>query len=399
LNNFDWYKIKFLESTSNLKSLIKESTGRTPSTKVAREIAICIQQGRMFFETASTSPIETRPLQLFYGMVGFAKALTIAKNMKSLETLNQSHGLRDISEQNSKIENLCAKINGKGTFQQFNDIVAPMNRGCFHKENSTPVYECIPSATFDDLDNLEINLKDIFSRTAEIESLYQDTFSESANTHSLILMFLHEYDGYCQIRIDDSGLFKNRESLKVIVEKWRETYPFLKKWRIEEAVHAWGNSIIEFGNVDVDGLDDLSEEHLIEKDNKFQTRPDLQRSSIERTNFLELLPPLSGGFNTSHQYMTSPLNGLYMSEFSLQYVGMFLLSSVVCYRPHTWVNAITSYASENTVSDDRALALVEQYMDLCSNAFPEMVSKIINPHEDKHSLSKRSTGSKLPIKK
>lgn len=393
MNNFDWYKIKFLESTSNLKRLIKESTGRTPSTKVSREIAICIQQGRMFFETASTSPIETRPLQLFYGMVGFAKALTIARSIQPLETLNQSHGLRDISDQNSKIESLCVKINGKGTFQQFNDIVAPINRVCFHEENTTPAYACIPTANSNDLSNIEITLKDVFSRTPNIESLYKDTFNEPANTHSLMLMFWHEYNDYCQLRIDDSEIFKDRKSLKSIVERWRETYPFLKNWRIEEAVLAWGNSIIEFGNIDTSGIDDLSDEHLIEKDNKFQTRPDLRNSSLERINFLELLPPLAGGFNTSNQYMVAPLNGLYVSEFSLQYIGMFLLSSVVRYRPHTWVNAITGYASENTVSDDRALALVEQYIDLCSNSFPEMVYKVINPNDDKYSPTKRSTGS------
>ncbi len=110
MDNFDWYKIKFLESTSNLKRLIKEASGKEPSTKVARDISICIQQGRMFFETASASPLETRQLQLFYGMVGFSKALTIAKNIQQLESLSQSHGLRDISQQNSKIEDLSVKI-------------------------------------------------------------------------------------------------------------------------------------------------------------------------------------------------------------------------------------------------------------------------------------------------
>ena len=89
MDNIDWYKIKFLESTSNLKALIKESSGKEPSTKVAREISICIQQGRMFFETASKSPMETRPLQLFYGMVGFSKALTIAKSIQPIESLSQ----------------------------------------------------------------------------------------------------------------------------------------------------------------------------------------------------------------------------------------------------------------------------------------------------------------------
>src|SRR4051794_30217233 len=99
----DWYKCKFLESGENLKPLVKKRFGREPSSSIAREIVACLQQGRFFYEAADSAPLEIRPLQQFYGMTGFSKALIIASQLRSLSSLKPAHGLVDISAGNSKI--------------------------------------------------------------------------------------------------------------------------------------------------------------------------------------------------------------------------------------------------------------------------------------------------------
>jgi hypothetical protein len=86
----DWHRCKFLESCENLKPLIKRRFGREPNTSIAREIIACLQQGRLFYEAAERSPLEIAPLQLFYGMVGFSKALIIASGLRPLATLIES---------------------------------------------------------------------------------------------------------------------------------------------------------------------------------------------------------------------------------------------------------------------------------------------------------------------
>jgi hypothetical protein len=55
---------KFLESTDNVRPLIKKLTGREPSAAIARDITACLQQGRLFYEAAADAPLEIRPLQL-----------------------------------------------------------------------------------------------------------------------------------------------------------------------------------------------------------------------------------------------------------------------------------------------------------------------------------------------
>src|SRR5215475_13923116 len=121
--NTDWYKCKFLESGDNLKPLIKARIDKTPSTEIAREIIACLQQGRLFYEAAAHSPLEIRPLQQFYGMTGLARALAIARECRSLSTLCQAHGLKDISAHNSRIEDLTVAIQNRGTFLEFNSVV------------------------------------------------------------------------------------------------------------------------------------------------------------------------------------------------------------------------------------------------------------------------------------
>jgi hypothetical protein len=103
----DWSKIRFLESTDNLKSIVHQSIGRTPSTTVARDIAACLQQGRIFFEIAANAPLQVKPLQIYYGMVGFAKAIILARQgLSSIATLAQSHGMSEISDQDARIEDM-----------------------------------------------------------------------------------------------------------------------------------------------------------------------------------------------------------------------------------------------------------------------------------------------------
>jgi hypothetical protein len=122
---------RFLESGENLKPLVKKRFGREPSSSITREIIACLQQGRLFYEAAASSPLEIRPLQQFYGMVGFSKAIVVASQLRSLSTLRPAHGLRDISAGNSRIADLRLRIENAGTFQEFNDVVATLTRLCY----------------------------------------------------------------------------------------------------------------------------------------------------------------------------------------------------------------------------------------------------------------------------
>jgi len=93
------------------------------------------------------------------------------------------------------------------------------------------------------------------------------------------------------------------------------------------------------------------------------------------------LPSLAGGWGNP-TYAIVPVQGKDVSEFSLHFLGMFLLSSLVRYRPHTWVNALSRSIIEGHPADDTVLALIEKFLDLNALDIPSFVIKAMNPHLD-----------------
>jgi hypothetical protein len=377
----DWHKCKFLESAENLKPLVKKRFGREPSSSIAREIAACLLQGRLFYEAAASSPLEIRPLQQFYGMIGFAKAIVVASRLNSLSTLRPAHGLTDISAGNSRIADLQLRIESSGTFQEFNDVVAPLGRLGYIDSGATRWRAVsLPSTNSAALRGVELSLKEILGRIPRLESLYELTFAEEAQVSIIGLETGYQADADFRIRIDDSQLFADRETLKQIVDRWRGRFPFLNIWRLTSAQHGWGNSIIYFRNVHKLNIAEFSEGYLDYQNGSFQELAVPDDANV-RFSLEEGFHSVAGGY-TGATYAVSPILGLSVSEFSVQYLGLFLLSSLMRYRPQIWTHAISRSIVPGEPADDRALSLIERFLDLNQLEIPEMIVTILNPYED-----------------
>ncbi len=185
--DFDWYKCRFLESAENLKPLVRARTGRTPSSQIAREIAACLQQGRLFYEAAQQSPLGVRPLLQFYGMVGFAKAVILSRRVRALATLPQTHGLSDVSDASCRISDLKIRINNGGIFQEFNDVAKDLTRLCYYDDATRPHALYFSSASSEQLRDLGLSLREILSRIPGLESLFLNTFGEVSGTEGVEL--------------------------------------------------------------------------------------------------------------------------------------------------------------------------------------------------------------------
>lgn len=195
-----------------------------------------------------------------------------------------------------------------------------------------------------------------------------------------MLDFPAPYTGSCTLRIDDPVLFTDRASLAASIQRLRAAYPFLKRWRFVEAQHAWGNSIIIFDNADRQGYDDLADENLIQVNNDgFAASRALMGGDRSIVPAVDILPPLSGGYIGSGQtYAMQPINDIKLNEYALQFLGSFLLSSLVRYRPQIWQNAISRSVTAQSPADDRALSLIEKFLDDVLSGFPSMVVRILD---------------------
>lgn len=371
----DWYEIKFLESASNLKGIVKRSVGRRPSTTIANEIAICIKQGRLFFEAALSSPLEIRPLQIFYGAIAFANAVSIARNLEKLETFVPAHGLKDTSSLNAHIDQLSLKIGERGSFQRFNDVTAPLGR-IYYRDSSMPTWKPKPFSQSNEVADTELTFKDIMSRIPYLQNLYTKTFSESANSLFININKSSPSKNYIDLRIDEPELFSDRESLIGMVKKLRTKYEFLDNWCLSQASVSWGKSAFAFENIIKGSFDEFSADFFVEdkKQIRFDLRNRLKKDIwVRRNNFIDILPPVAGGLTKTHSYVIQPVNNAHLSEFSLQYLGCFLLSSLVRYKPQIWQKAISTSISGQDVGDDKCVALIEFFLDIVLRDFPKMV--------------------------
>ena len=312
------------------------------------KISACLQQGRMFFEAAIQSPIEIRPLLIFYGIIGFSKAIILARHLKGHETLLKSHGLKDISAENARLENLKLMIEANGTFQQFNDVIV-MFDGINYNLSSSPFFHKIPFDSSVKIKDKDIIIKDILARIPGLGEYYQSTFQEYPKNKMLDVYYMDDRDGLTHLKITDPEIYNDRVSLKRIVQKWRAKYPFLENWCFIEAAHAWGESYLTFVNINKSELDEFSEEFLVERDGSFATKSGEYNLPYERIDFKTILAPLSGGLTKKAEHMIEDYEGAFISEYALHYLGMFLLSSLVRYRPQIWSHAIKAWVTKKSL--------------------------------------------------
>lgn len=378
----DANQLRFLESTENIKTLIHLRTGRELSTTRAREITSCLQQGRQFFEAAPKSPLETRPLIQFYGMMGFARALIIARQGVSLATLAKGHGLRDVSSAESRISELKARIETRGTFAEFNNEVAAANRVCYFDHQTHPRSFVTSCANSESLAGLEISLEDVLGRIPKLSSLFRHTYGKRSGSESLDQLYAFGEASDYQIRIVDLDLFDSRDSLRKIVGRWRERFPYLKRWRVDEASRSWGKSVITLANIQFGDVDDLSETMLREGEGgRFAAIPAAPENRLEPKDILE---GVGGGYGGGSMFCMEQFSGRYISEFSLIYIGLFILSSLVRYRPDIWAHAVSRSSLQDRPVDDQLLALIESFLEQSLNDVTQLVIKLLNPHEDEY---------------
>ncbi|MDO3385353.1 YaaC family protein [Gilvimarinus sp. SDUM040013] len=367
----DWYDIKFLESPTNLKSVLNESTGRTPNTNVAIGISTCLQQGRFFFEAAENSPLGIRPLQVFYGVVSFSKAIAAARNGSSISALSQAHGLKDISLADSLLENLTVKVQQRGTFQDVNDAVCSLESINYFGDENERLKIFKPTVQSNALCGKELTFKEITSRLPSLSKLYEKTFRENPNNQ--FISFYHRNGGLVDLRLDLPEYFHCRETLVEMVTSLREKYPFLNQWLLLSAQRCWDSSIIQFQNENPEGINEFSEDTLVEIEGRFEQRG-VNAAIIP---FDAILPPLSGGVEDGHQSYIHPIDGHDVSEYSILYMGIFLLSSLVRYRPEIWMHAVNGRSTNQRGHDDHCMALIESLLGNTLSSYPHYVKKCL----------------------
>ena len=365
----DWHEAQFYESSSNVRDAIRSVTGREPSSTVARHISVCMQQGRSYMTTALTSPLDIRPLLIYYGVLSFAKAIVMSRRLTSIGTLVPSHGLKDTSAGDSRMSNLQCLTLARGTFQDFSNSVTAVGRAHYYDSDYSDQYVRLPFDSVDGLEGHKLNLKDVLSRVFQVSDLFARTYGERSNCMTVSLDY-NGPDGAAELRLDDPEVFSDRESLTKIVQRLREDYPFLQKLQLNAAEKAWNNSVLKFLTVTDVPENEFSEAILSGNGNGFIA--DTSRNALVGPDLASLLQPLGRGLTTETPVAMKPIGGKFLSDYSLAFLGSFMLGSLVRYRPQTWIHALSRSALSDAPADDRELALIEKFLTTVTDDIPQL---------------------------
>ncbi|WP_409014996.1 YaaC family protein [Caballeronia sp. LP006] len=373
-------EIQYLESTDNLRRAIEKNHGWRPNLEQARGIAACLRQGRLFFEAARRSPLEIRPLELYYGSSAYAKALVLSSDRTlRLDSLEQSHGVADKSPHNARLGDLVVQINGKGTFAQFNDCLRQFRPSV---QTLGLRYNGTGSSS---LSGTQIRLKDILGRIPGIEGIYGATFHEPANVDFLQVNDRDNNNNEVWAIAAPAPAWqalhylkwrKNVEDFLVSLSHCLNRFPFLRRWLPRDASLSASGGTITFVNIEDRGESTATEWHggplkltrqLVYPFATFEPSHDL-------VGPLFAVPGrLDGG------YYIQPIKDHHIAIPSVQFLGLHLLSSLVRYRPATWMHSLSGSSGDARPADDAMLALIEAFLQDVQRTIPVFVAEIIRP--------------------
>jgi hypothetical protein len=284
------------------------------------------------------------------------------------------------------------RIEKDGTFHALNDSCSKLEKLIVYNKGTRLR---LTKSTSDSLSlaGKEIGIKEILSRIPDLGKLYKSTFGENPKIAKCSQFGIdYQYDQLIQIEVFDVLPFEGLSSLEVSVRDLRRRFPFLEKWRVRHA----RPGMLKFANLIRDESPELSPELFKTSPLTFDLRiqltirgrgpavyvPNVAFTSEQLPRFCE---PVRGNLtdNIPNTCLIEPWNGLFLSELSLYYLGMFLLSSLIRYRPNLWANAIARRSFPEKPVDDRALVLIEALTDSAMTVFSKAtVVAITETYED-----------------
>jgi hypothetical protein len=371
--------IKLLESTSNLKRVVSRNLGFELSAEKANQICACLQQGRFYFEAATPAAWEIKPLLAYYGVVAFSTAVVLTRTKQKLESLPQNHGITDVSQTNAKLDNLAVKIEEtKGILHAMNDVFRLIDKLILHTNREQIKVPC-PTSPSVELINKTVTLKQILGRIPGLEHIYRNTFDEEPHLIQCSQFSTRTEEGKPYVDFDihlaEHQRIVDLESLQTSAQCLRDRFDFLKRWRPISA----SSSAITFANILP--VQEEFNETLWRTDYGFRSNAAMgEGGETIPSEFAQGCEPVSGAltYNTS---LIERLQNSHVNEMCLFFLGLFILSSLVRYRPNIWANAIARRAIGDGGPDDRALAIIEHFVDLSLSTIPGIISEAIKEPE------------------
>jgi hypothetical protein len=367
-------ELRFLEGQSALKERIQALSGRRPNAEQVAFASSCLLHGRLFWESAKSAPMETKPLLLYYGAAAFCKLLVIAATAGKVSDLGASHGASCRAGPSDTVGSFTVFANGDGLFQGFNDVAAKLCRLKYLDNFGYKIFST-PAASSEELGTFKISLQEILSRVPEqdVAVMYRRCAGRPSNTLRLFIQAPIRTETDFRIRVDVPEGFADEAGLLAHLSRLRTQAPFLERWRLLSSQHAWDQSTTYFINREGAGS---SEELYGQFDSEQRSFAANIPSGLPQFDAFASFPSLAGGYSGFCSYL-APIDGRSVCEHSLQLLGLLALSSLVRYRPHVWTSCVHRRPISGKPIDDSLLPVIETFLHTTEEAFPKLVADVL----------------------
>jgi hypothetical protein len=117
-----WNRLALFLSRDVVERRYRELHGGTLSREKALEVISHLEQGRQYFQSASLAGTLAGPLEQYYGVLAFARAVVLYRSAKSREaTLKSGHGLKAIFHSEGTLGATCLQVTS-GTFSDLLEV-------------------------------------------------------------------------------------------------------------------------------------------------------------------------------------------------------------------------------------------------------------------------------------
>lgn len=324
-----WSHLSRYESADFVKErLLKQGAGKDKVKIKTSQITSTIRQAKNYYLSAYSSDFSVKPLILYYGMEGLAKALILLGNNDYTLSSNdiRAHGLK--SENN--------------------------------RNNNVRKYELA-----DEYCIIEI-LRDRRSGTIKNLGLF-NTLRKCYSDKPI-----------------DNVKFTVKNLLSLFPENYRQYYDFYKtppnSWKVRTVSQP--SSSDEILNIDLDEQNFSFKTHK----KQFKIAPNCAKSFFPdlKTNYIERYgPPLLFDFTgdlslfdnrlyvshllSSERYILNTLHGYRMSDIDIHFMLMFILSYIVRYKQDNWALSLSRQI------DSYGYFLIENFIQVSEIKFPLLI--------------------------
>jgi len=322
--------IGYFQSQEIVKQRYKQIHGGSANTAKARSIALHVEQGVNFIESAARAPVSIRPLAQFYGVTALARAATLFLKPEAAEnTLTGGHGLEMVDWGvlgEGQDGRGFAKLNlrtTRGLFTDLNSATDGLVR--FHANSSKP--------------NWSINLGDVAQGVtvnfADVLGLLPDLWSA------------HEvWTDKKKTRFALQGLkleTKDNKDQHIVTVGTSETPQLCE-------------ALFPDGVIQSKQLDDHTVQLIVKKDMHFQP------VQLHR-----------GAFDIGDTLLTPPINSSQaFSTIAIYYMVAYTMSMLARYRLSDWL------AIWRGEKGDSIRPLFEQAMQLIEDEYPQLCAELMN---------------------